>query len=63
MFKQFTENITAVQGYLLFSLGIFLLFFIIVSVLLLRMKKDHIDNMSDMPLHDSLHNPLKGLQS
>lgn len=53
MFKQFTENISAHQIYLLFSLGIFLVFFIVVAILLIRMKKPHIDEMSAMPLHDS----------
>ena len=53
MFKQFTENISGHQIYLLFSLGIFLVFFIVVTILLLRMKKKHIDEMSAMPLHDS----------
>jgi len=53
MFKQFTENISGHQIYLLFSLGIFLVFFIVVTILLIRMKKKHIDKMSAMPLHDS----------
>ncbi|MDB5005536.1 MAG: hypothetical protein JWQ34_3761 [Mucilaginibacter sp.] len=53
MFKQFTENISGNQVYLLFSLGIFLVFFIVVAVILFRLKKSHVDHMSDMPLHDS----------
>jgi len=27
-------------------------FFIVVSVLLIRLRKQHIDHMSDLPLHD-----------
>lgn len=53
MFKQFTENISGNQVYLITSLAIFLLFFIVVTVMLLRSRKDHNDYMSDMPLNDS----------
>ncbi|MBB5396894.1 hypothetical protein HDC91_002955 [Mucilaginibacter sp. AK015] len=52
MFKQFTENVSGHQVYLLSSLGIFLVFFILVTVLLIRMRKAHIQHMSDLPLHD-----------
>lgn len=62
MFKQFTENINGHQIYLLFSLGIFLVFFIVVSILLLRLRKQHVDYMSDMPLHDSIGEPLNSLK-
>jgi hypothetical protein len=54
MFKQFTENISGTQAYLLFSLGIFLAFFIVVTILLIRLRKSHIDHMSDLPLQDNL---------
>ncbi len=54
MFKQFTENITGNQVYLLFSLGIFFVFFIVVTVLLIRLRKQHVDHMSSLPLHDGL---------
>lgn len=53
MFKQFTENITANQVYLLFSLGIFFVFFIVVTVLLIRTRKPYVKHMSDLPLQDS----------
>lgn len=52
MFKQFTENISGHQVYLLFSLGIFLVFFIVVTILLIRIRKSHIDHMSSLPLSD-----------
>jgi len=54
MFKQFTENINANQAYLLFSLGIFFVFFLVVTVMLFRIRKSHIDHMSALPLQDSL---------
>jgi cbb3-type cytochrome oxidase subunit 3 len=53
MFKQFTENVSGTQVYLLFSLAIFLVFFIVVTIVLIRLKKNHVDHMSDLPLHDS----------
>lgn len=53
MFKQFTENIADNQIYLLLSLGIFLAFFIVVSIMLLRSRKAHNDYMSNMPINDS----------
>ncbi|MGI4020019.1 MAG: hypothetical protein ACRYFA_00800 [Janthinobacterium lividum] len=52
MFKQFLDNATGNNPYLISSLAIFLLFFILVAVLLLRMKKDDINYMSDLPLND-----------
>jgi cbb3-type cytochrome oxidase subunit 3 len=52
MFKQFLENAEGNQGYLLSSLAIFLIFFILVGVFLLTMKKDDINYMSQLPLKD-----------
>ncbi|MEO6520830.1 MAG: hypothetical protein ABIN91_04070 [Mucilaginibacter sp.] len=57
MFRQFTEHISENQGYLLFSLGIFLVFFIVVTIMLIRLKKTHIEYMSDMPLNDTISEP------
>ncbi len=53
MFKQFTEDVSGNQVYLLSALGIFLLFFIVVTILLIRLRKQHIDHMSALPLQDS----------
>ncbi|HAL83518.1 MAG TPA: hypothetical protein DCO83_15840 [Mucilaginibacter sp.] len=61
MFKQFTENIKGEQVYLISSLGIFLVFFIVVAVLVIRLKKQHADYMSDLPLEDSTLNTSKSL--
>jgi cbb3-type cytochrome oxidase subunit 3 len=63
MFKQFTENISGNQVYLISSLGIFLVFFIVVTILLIRLKKQHVDYMSDLPLEDSTENSPKNLHS
>ncbi|MES2377851.1 MAG: hypothetical protein V4553_14790 [Bacteroidota bacterium] len=62
MFKQFTENISGNQAYLLFSLCIFLLFFIVVAIILIRIRKPHVDHMSQMPLNDNLIDPSKTSQ-
>jgi cbb3-type cytochrome oxidase subunit 3 len=53
MFKQFLENVDGNQGYLLSSLGIFLLFFILVGVYILTIKKEEINYMSELPLNDN----------
>jgi hypothetical protein len=59
MFKQFTENINGHQVYLLSSLGIFLVFFIVVTIILLRLGKSHVDHMSELPLSDNEIDPSK----
>ena len=52
MFDQFVKNVSGEQMYLIFSLWIFLVFFIVVSFLLYITKKQHVDRMSDLPLED-----------
>ncbi len=54
MFKQFLNQVDDSQVYLITSLGIFLLFFIMVAVLLFVMKKDKIKYMSELPLNDDV---------
>ena len=50
MFRQFLDKVTGSEVYLITSLGIFLLFFILVGVMLITMKKDHVKKMSELPL-------------
>lgn len=50
MFRQFIDKVAGSEVYLISSLGIFLLFFILVAVMLVLMKKDHIRHMSELPL-------------
>jgi hypothetical protein len=52
MFKQFLNEVDGSQIYLITSMGIFMLFFILVAILLLKMKKDTIKYMSELPLKD-----------
>jgi len=54
MFKQFLNEVDGSQIYLITSMGIFMLFFILVAILLLRMKKDTIKYMSELPFNDKL---------
>ncbi|MDO3627298.1 hypothetical protein [Mucilaginibacter sp. BT774] len=62
MFRQFTEHISGNQVYLLASLFIFLVFFIVVTLLLLRLRKQHVDYMSDIPLQDCTKENIKFLE-
>jgi hypothetical protein len=52
MFDQFVKDVSGEQMYLIFSLWIFLVFFVVVSILLFITKKQHVDRMSDLPLED-----------
>lgn len=52
MFKQIT-NLNGDESYLLFSLVMFMIFFIVVTIVLIKMKKSFIDYMSEMPMEDA----------
>ena len=52
MFKQFIQNFTDSRIYLISSLWLFLIFFVLVGVMLYRMNKKHIEYMSNLPLND-----------
>ena len=52
MFKQITD----LQGdeiYMIVSLWIFIVFFVIVGIMLFYMKKDYINYMKEIPFEDS----------
>ncbi|GAA4794685.1 hypothetical protein GCM10023231_23870 [Olivibacter ginsenosidimutans] len=51
MFKQITD-LQGNEWYLIISLWIFLAFFILVAILLFRMKKQHVNYMQQLPLND-----------
>jgi len=64
MYSQFLDNLTGGQLYLICSLWIFLIFFIVVSIMLFRLKKPFVTYMSDLPLEDDdTSNTFKPLQS
>lgn len=52
MFKQFLDRVEGNQGYLISSLAIFLVFFVLVGIYLLTMKKDEVEYMSALPLNE-----------
>ena len=51
MFKQIT-NLNGDEIYLIVSLWVFLVFFVLVACMLFWMKKEHIQHMKDIPLAD-----------
>jgi hypothetical protein len=61
MFDQFVKNVSGEQMYLIFSLWLFLVFFVVVSILLYITKKQHTDRMGDLPLEDGTSDSTKSL--
>jgi hypothetical protein len=61
MFDQFVKNVSGQQMYLIFSLWLFLVFFVVVSILLYITKKKHIDHMRDLPLEDGTTDSTQSL--
>jgi hypothetical protein len=51
MFKQIT-NLAGGEYYLIASLLIFMVFFLMVGIYLVKMNKPHIVEMSNMPFND-----------
>ena len=62
MFDQFVRDVSGKQMYLIFSLWVFLVFFVVVSILLFITKKQHVDRMSDLPLEDGTVDSTQNLQ-
>lgn len=52
MFKQIT-NLNGDEMYLITSLWIFIIFFVIVGIMLFLMKKDHVQYMKGIPFDES----------
>ena len=50
MFKQFIDTLNGNEIYMLVSLFIFFAFFVVATIVLLRMKKTHVNYMSNIPL-------------
>lgn len=51
MFKQIT-TLNGAEMYLIASLWIFLVFFVIVGIMLVRMNKEHVSYMKDLPFEE-----------
>ena len=56
MFNQLIQNFADSKVYLISSLWLFLIFFILVAVMLVRMNKKHIKYMSELPLQENKKN-------
>lgn len=54
MYKETLNSITNVEVYAILGFFIFFTFFIFVSVQAFLMKKDEVDQISNMPLEDSV---------
>lgn len=52
MFKQFVSGIEGMDQYLIFSMIIFIVFFMAVVVYVIRMTKEDILELSNIPLTD-----------
>jgi cbb3-type cytochrome oxidase subunit 3 len=50
MFKQFISTIPGADVYMIFSLILFLVFFVLVGIYLLNMDKKHLHQMEALPL-------------
>jgi cbb3-type cytochrome oxidase subunit 3 len=48
--KQFLENVSGVEGYLIFSMIVFLTFFIGLLVWVFKADKNYINKMKNLPL-------------
>jgi cbb3-type cytochrome oxidase subunit 3 len=53
MFKHYFETMEGIAQYPLFSLLVFVSFFVGVFVWAMRTRKSYIDHMSNLPLDDS----------
>jgi len=52
MFKQFISGVDGMDQYLIFSMIVFIVFFLAVLVYVMRMKKEDIIELSNIPLTD-----------
>lgn len=48
--KQFLENITGMEGYLIFSMMVFIAFFIGLMIWVYKADKNYIEKMKNLPL-------------
>jgi cbb3-type cytochrome oxidase subunit 3 len=52
MFKQFINTLQGDEFFMLISLLIFFLFFVVAAIVLIKMKKKHVDYMSNIPFEN-----------
>ncbi len=67
MFKHYFEQVHNVAIWPIISLSIFFLFFVGLIIYVMKIKRDHVHYMQDLPLADdngqelSIHDELKNL--
>ena len=61
MFKETLSSILNVEVYAIIGFFIFFSFFIFVSVHAWKMKKEEVDELSNLPLEDSVPETEKGI--
>ena len=59
MYKETLNSIMNVEVYAIIGFFIFFTFFILVSIQAFRMKKEEVDQISNMPLEDSVSGDRK----
>lgn len=52
MFKQFVSGVEGMDQYLIFSMIVFIVFFVGVLIYVVRMTKEEVDVLSNIPLTD-----------
>ncbi len=60
MIRQTLEHISGISIYPLISFVIFFVFFLVLLLYVFSMRKAKIEELSQLPLEDSLLNPKKG---
>lgn len=63
MYKNVLETMQGIEIYPLISLGIFLSFFVLLLVWVIRMKQQDIDEVSRLPLDDDENDQLINFDS
>ncbi len=58
MFKQI-NNLAGGEIYLIISLFIFLLFFLVVTIFIIKLSKNHVSIMSNLPIEDQQTAPYE----
>ncbi len=50
----YLEKVNGVEWYPLIAMGIFFIFFLLIGIWVIRLKKNYIHKMSHAPLHDDI---------
>lgn len=58
MYKEILQSIEGVEIYPIISLIVFVVFFVGITIWLIRMKKDYINKMKNLPLNNEVNQNL-----